>query len=540
MRTLRILVTVGTALLLGGDPAISPAAASPAAASPATASPATASPATASPATASPLAWHTCRTGPDDDAGAALDAAGARCAELAVPLDYSRPHGRSITIALSRLAATDPAHRRGALVPNPGGPGDPALDLVVELAQVAPALAARYDLIGMDPRFVGRSTPLTCRWDTGLSMRAAPTRRTFAETTARARELAAGCVRGNEDLLPHASTRNTARDLDQVRAALGEPKLSYLGWSAGSYLGAVYTQLFPGRVDRFVLDSAVDPDAYGPGVTRVMGAATEAALRNWAGWAATRDATYHLGASRAAVLATVTRVNRSAASRPLRVGRFTVDSQLLPLLLFLPIRFDTDEDYAGIAADVRVLADAAEGRPVTPTPGLLANLTTATTTGTGDGTFLLCADRAAPRDPETYYRDIRAHRASEPLFGPLTRNVTPCAFWPTAPTEAPTRIHNTMPVLIVGATGDPRTPYPGQLALHRALAGSRMVTLDNAYRHLVYGLEDNACVDGAVNRYLLDGVLPAADLTCPRVSAEHGQHPAVAVLAPRGRAGRRP
>lgn len=348
MRTIRLAATVGTALLVAGGPAVSPAAASPPTAT---------------------LAWHTCSTGPDDADGAALDAAGAQCAEVAVPLDYSRPRGRTITIALSRLAATDPAHRRGALIPNPGGPGDPALTLGVELAQAAPALAAHYDLIGMDPRFVGRSTPLSCQWDTGLSMRGAgPTRQTFAETTVRARGLAAGCVRGNEDLLPYASTRNAARDMDQVRAALGEPTLSYLGWSAGSYLGAVYTQLFPGRVDRFVLDSAVDPDTYGPGVTRAMGAPTEAALRNWAGWAATRDATYHLGATREAVLATVDRVRRASEARPLRVGEFAVDSQLLPELLFLPIRFDTDADYAGIAADVRVLADAADGRPVTPSP----------------------------------------------------------------------------------------------------------------------------------------------------------------------------
>ncbi|MGY0233312.1 alpha/beta hydrolase [Longispora urticae] len=501
MRTLRIAVAVGTALLVGVGPAVSPAAAGP----------------PGGPATGAPLTWHTCVTGPDDESGAALEAAGASCAELAVPLDYSRPYGRTISVALSRIPATDPAHRRGVLLPNPGGPGDPALDLVVELAEVAPDLAARYDLVGMDPRFVGRSTPLKCQWDTGHSMRGAgPNRQTFAATATRARELAAGCVRGNEDLLAHASTRNTARDMDRVRAALGEPKVSYLGWSGGSYLGAVYTQLFPGRVDRFVLDSAVDPDAYGPGVTRAMGAATEAALRNWAGWAAGRDATYHLGATRDAVLGTVARVHRAATARPLRVGEFTVDSQLLPLLLFLPIRFDTDEDYAGIAADVRVLADAADGRTVTPGPGLLRHLTLVTAPGTGDGTFLLCADRAASRDPETYYRDIQAHRATEPLFGPLTRNITPCAYWPTAPTEAPTRIRNTVPALIVGASGDPRTPYPGQLAMHRALAGSRMVTLDNAYRHLVFGAEGNACVEGAVNGYLLDGVLPATDLTCSR------------------------
>ncbi|MEV0651022.1 alpha/beta hydrolase [Phytomonospora sp. NPDC050363] len=498
MRTRRIAAALGAALLVGTIPA----------------------PATADP-TVTPLNWHSCSTGPGDEIGAALDAAGARCAELTVPLDYSRPRGRTIDIAVSRLPATDPAARRGALALNPGGPGDPALDLVLELAEISPEVAARYDLIGMDPRFVGRSSPLSCDWETGLSMRGAgPTWQTFAEGATRARELAAGCVEGNEALLPHATTRNTARDLDRVRAALGEPKLSYVGWSGGSYLGAVYTQMFPERVDRFVLDSAVDPEVYGPRVTRAMGEATEAALRNWACWAAERDATYHLGTTRDAVLATVERVRRAAEERLLRVGDHLVDARLLPVLLFLPIRFDTEEDLAGIAADVRVLADAADGRRVTPTPGLETHLRMATTpNGIGDGTLFLCADRAAPRDPETYYRDIRAHRSSEPLFGPLTRNITPCAFWPTAPVEAPTRIDNAVPALIVGASGDPRTPRAGQLAMHQALSGSRMITLDDAHRHLVYGVEGNPCVDGAVNRYLLDGVLPAADLTCTRVSA---------------------
>ena len=184
-------------------------------------------------------------------------------------------------------------------------------------------------------------------------------------------------------------------------------------------------------------------------------------------------------------------------------------------LLFLPIRDDSDDSYAGIAADVRVLADAASGKTVEPTPTLAANLASNATPGR-DGTFILCADRAAPRDPDVYFRDIQAHRADEPIFGPLTRNITLCAFWPTAPIEPPTRIHNGVPALIVGATGDPRTPYPGQLAMHGDLTGSRMVTLEGAFRHIVYGVDDVPCVTGTVNAYLLGGVLPTSDVACRR------------------------
>jgi pimeloyl-ACP methyl ester carboxylesterase len=443
--------------------------------------------------------WHSCRTGPDDQVGAAMDAAGSQCTEVRVPLDYRHPHGRTIAIAVSRLPARDPAHRRGTLMFNPGGPGDPAFGLSVQVAAGAPDLAAAYDLVDMDPRFVGRSEPLNCP---GVSLRGAgPTRQTFEESVAFARSRVPGCV------APYASTRNTARDMDAVRAALGVPRLSYVGWSYGSYLGAVYMQMFPDRVDRFVLDSAVDPDAYGPRLTRTMGPATEAALRHWAAWASARDATYHLGRTVAAVLATV---HRAAAGVPYRVGQYTVDSHLFPLLLFIPIR--AESFYPSLAEDVGVLARAANGETVAPTPSLAANLSDPSP----DGTFIFCADRAAPRDPDVYYRDIQAHRADEPIFGALTRNITPCAFWPTAPVEPPTRVRNGVPALIVGATGDPRTPYPGQLAMHHDLTGSRMVTLEGAFEHIVYGVDDVPCVTDTVNAYLLGGPLPAADVVCRR------------------------
>ncbi|GIJ46941.1 alpha/beta hydrolase [Virgisporangium aliadipatigenens] len=441
------------------------------------------------------IAWHACATGADDEIGTALDAAGARCGDLAVPLDFRRPRGRTITVALARIPATDRAQRRGALMVNPGGPGDAALGLALEVARSAPPIAAKYDLIGMDPRFVGRSSPLPCAWRDGFAMRSAGAdRRAFEEGVAGVRDRATECAGVDPELLRHASTRETARDMDAVRAALGEPKLSYVGWSYGGYLGAVYTQLFPRRVDRFVLDSATGPDGAD---FRAMGAPTEEALRHWAAWAAARDDTYRLGATTEAVMSTV---DGLFAAPP-------IDAHLLPLVFFLPLRFEAEDTYATLANDVRAFTQGSHEVPESLAPLL------GPAQGT-DGMPTFCADRAVSRDPETYWRDIEAHRADEPHFGPLTRNLDACAFWPVRPVERLTRLGNAAPVLMVGSTGDPRTPYPGQLATHRALKGSRLVTLEGAYNHTVFGIVDNACVDDTVLAYLLGGALPAANVTC--------------------------
>ncbi|GLK14186.1 alpha/beta hydrolase [Streptosporangium carneum] len=466
------------------------------------------------------IAWHRCQTGPDDATGKELDEAKAQCAEVVVPLDYSRPGGRTIKVAISRLKATDPGRRRGALLYNPGGPGVPATYLVLQVKRVAPTVAARYDLIGMDPRFVGHSTPLNCDWPSVAVGSAGPDRRSFDRTAELAKDLASRCA-AHRDVLPHASTRNTARDMDVIRAALGETKLSYLGSSYGTYLGEVYLQLFPRRADRVVLDSAIDPDRFGPDSARTQGPALAGVLRNWASWAARHHDRYDLGATAAQVLATVNRINQAVNRGPLRVGDHRLDSRLLPLILFNVTGGDSDEAYGSFAADIRVLRDAARGVKVTPTPVLdqvLAGFASPDADGTSSvQNAIMCADRAASRDPEAYYRDIQAHRADEPLFGPLIRNLTPCSFWPASPAEPPTKVRNAVPVLMVGATGDPGVPYADQLAAHRALTGSRMVTLRGAFRHTVYGglfAPRNTCVDDAVNGYLVDGVLPAEDATC--------------------------
>ncbi|GAA0613671.1 alpha/beta hydrolase [Kutzneria viridogrisea] len=476
------------------------------------------------------IAWHDCRTGPEDEVGAQLAAVGARCGELTVPLDYGDPGGRTISVAVARRAATDAGHRRGTLVVNTGGPG-PSLDGVPLLVrgeppafpQGSPAVAAQYDLVGIDPRFFGRSTPLECGWPTGLYLHSAQlssaTRQDFDRGVATARDLAARCA-GHRDELPHGSTRAIARDLDVVRAALGEQRISYLGWSYGSYLGAVYLQLFPDHADRIVLDSAIAPEAYGPALTRETAPADAAALRDWAGWAADHHQQYGLGETTDGVLAAVDQIYRAATRHPLQVGSHQVDASMIPGLLLTVD--DSEASYAEFSAQVRVLREAARGLAVTPTPDLEQKLAlyndpgVSAAFGFSAATANRCADRAAPRDPETYFRDIQAHLAAEPLYGALARQITPCAFWPTLPAEAPTRIGNSHPALIVGASGDPVTPRPGQQAMHQALTGSRMVTLDHAFRHGVYLSGASGCVDTTVDRYLLRGVLPSTDIACSR------------------------
>ncbi|WP_370949561.1 alpha/beta hydrolase [Amycolatopsis sp. cg5] len=446
------------------------------------------------------IEWHDCQD-------ARLAAAGARCGEIRVPLDHKGD--RTISVAVARRPAT--GHKRGSLLVNNGGPG-PSLDAVL----LDGPLAGQHDLVAIDPRFFGRSTPLECGWSTGDYLRSAqfasPDRRAFDESVAAAKKLAARCE-PYRDLLPHGSTRNIARDLDAVRAALGEPRISYLGWSYGGYLGAVYLEMFPSRVDRVVLDSPVGPDAYGPALTRETGKVDAAALADWARWAAVHNG--QLGATTAEVLSTVDDI---AARTPFQVGEYRVDAAMLPGLLLTAV--DTDAFYAELTAQVRVLRDAARGLAVTPTPEqaerfeLYRSQEVSAEFGFSAGVANRCADRAASRDPETYWRDMEKHRAAEPFFGSLARQITPCAFWPASPAEPPTRVDVAHPALVVGATGDPAAPYPGQQAMHAAIHGSRMVTLDGAFRHGVYRSEGTNCVSEIVERYLLDGVLPAGDVKC--------------------------
>lgn len=463
------------------------------------------------------VAWHPCALGPTDAEGVALDEAGIECGDVAVPLDYSRPHGRSITIAIALSRGADTAHRIGSMIINLGGPGNPVRGVVPDARAALGGTGERYDLIGMDPRFAGRSTPIDCGWSRHWLPRSAGADRAgFDAMVSLTRDLAGACGRAAGPLLPHASTANMARDMDRIRAALGEPKLSYLGYSQGSYLGAVYLQLFPGRADRIVLDSAIDPALSGTRVLRNAAPGREAQLREWASWAAARDAEYHLGTTAETVLATVRRVYASAARRPLPVGRYAVDDTILPALIVTPLVDDTSNGE--LADTVEVLVRAADGEPATPTEEMsatLASLVDGADSATHSAqTAILCGDAAVSRDPNVYWRDVQVHRPTSPLFEPLSRTITPCAAWPNAPAEPAVQVRNNVPALIVQAEKDVNSQLPGAQAMHQALIGSRMIVLDDARTHGVYLFRGAACVDDTVNAYLASGVLPAKDLTC--------------------------
>ncbi|NUQ97772.1 MAG: alpha/beta fold hydrolase [Streptomyces sp.] len=471
------------------------------------------------------LTWKSCLLGPDDATGKELEQAGAQCADVTVPLDYDDPGGRTTTVAISRIRATDKSRRVGALLLNSGGPGGQTIGDPPWVRSAMRQVGARYDVVGVDPRFVGRSTPLDCHWPTGSFVRGPGNDHAgFDRSTALAAELARRCRTYEGDVLPYVTTRNTARDMDVIRAALGERRISYLGYSYGSYLGEVYATMFPGRTDRVVLDGVIAPERYGPRLLRGTETANRHALKDWAAWAAARDDAYGLGRTQNAVLAVLDRIQATAAGSPLRIGGHRVDEQMVPVVVFNGLSQDNDSAYGDFAQAVRDMRRAADGGSVTPTPWLadtLDFLLTGSSSSYGSvQTAILCGDVAAPRDPGTYWRQIQLARKQDPLFGPVTNNIGPCAFW-DPPREHPTTIRADLPALLVNATGDPRTTYDGALTVRRAWPSSRLVTLRGADQHAVYGVFGSTCADTAVNAYLATGRLQTADITCERPFKAH-------------------
>ncbi|MFC3384092.1 alpha/beta fold hydrolase [Couchioplanes azureus] len=465
--------------------------------------------------------WKSCRRGADDADGRALDEAGVQCGDVQVPLDYRRPQGRTITVAVARSEATDKDHYAGPLMINLGGPANPVLPRVPDARQAMGETGARFDIIGMDIRFSGRSTPIDCGWPASwLPRSAGADRESFQQMVTMSKDLASRCVRAHADLLPYASAENAARDMDIVRAVLGAPKLSFLGYSQGSYLGAQYITQFPQRAGRIVLDSAIDPNHPGVAILRDRTATAhrEPALREWAGWASARDAGLHLGSTTEQVLATVNKSYLAAARTPLRVGPYLVDDTVIPGVIANLLVDDSEESALELAATVRVLAQATDLGSAEPTPALAetlaGQLTGRDSAQRSAATAMLCGDSPASRNVERYWHDVERARVGAPLFGPLGSNITPCAFWPKLPQAGSPRIHSRVPALIVQAAGDINATLEMGQAMHRALARSRMITLSGVRDHGVYLFRGSTCVDAAVNAYLASGNLPPADLTC--------------------------
>lgn len=476
-------------------------------------------------------AWHRC--------DASMPAA-FQCATVKVPLDYGRPEGKTIKVAVSRLKTSVPAKHHGALLFNPGGPGGEGLDMPVLAKEMLPKnVREQYDLIGFDPRGVGHSSPVSCGLTTTEQNPEHPYHAgTFNRDVKWAKTVADKCRTKNGDTLPYITTRNTARDMDVIRAVLGEKKLSYLGYSYGTYLGAVYAQMFPARTDRFVLDSAIDPARVWRGMIQVWAEGTEPAFTRWTKWTARHDRTYKLGNTPAKVKKAFWDLIARADHRPVDDGsgvKLTGDD----IRATLRAQFFSPKQAAETVADLK---KAARGHAVShgsstaggqsPRPGIRSAQPPA---DNGSAAFwtVVCGDTPAwSHDPEQYRRDAIRDKAKYPLYGDFGSNITPCAFWGGA-AEPATTIDTNAGILTVQNQWDSQTPLTSGLGMHRALKGSRMVYVEGGEGHGVYSGNPRLCADRTVNSYLATGKLPVRDVTC---EASAGTNPGIAqdiVPAPR-------
>ncbi|MFE7131436.1 alpha/beta hydrolase [Streptomyces sp. NPDC057638] len=426
------------------------------------------------------------------------------CAILTVPLDYTKPQGRTIEVAVSRIKAGDPAKRRGVLLFNPGGPGGPGIGMPLEMAGLPASVKERYDFIGFDPRGIGQSTPVSC-YQTRPDLQWPRSHRTFDANVTWAKSVAQKCQRSQREVLRHITTRNTARDMDTLRAALGEKKISYFGVSYGTALGAVYTQMFPKRADRVVLDSAVDPAQMWRATFQEWGPQAEPAFRRWAAWAAERHATYGLGDTPRKVTRTFYDLVAQADRKPFAWGTKTYDGAGIRAAV-RPYIFLLKEGSAAVA-DLR---KAAAGKPSQGVPVFDDMMTDNSMASLWS---VLCGDANWPRDVEKYRADSVRDQARYPLFGDHSSGITPCAFW-EKPVEPVTKIDNKVPALIVQNEWDSQTPLSTAQAMHRAMKGSAFLTIEEGEGHGVLGYQTNACAEKIAASYLTTGKLPGGTVTC--------------------------
>jgi pimeloyl-ACP methyl ester carboxylesterase len=467
-----------------------------------TAAPAQAGTPRAVPAPAAGLAWKKCGT-------AAYPT--LQCASLKVPLDHADPRGRQITLALSRVPHTAKTYQ-GPLLVNPGGPGGSGLTLAGFVASSLPkAVAAQYDVIGFDPRGVGRSEPaLDCAPGHFAPVRPDSVPGTPAVEAAnlrRAKSFADACGRKYADVLPHIDTVAAARDVDRIRRALGAERISYFGYSYGTYLGAVYARLYPQRVRRAVLDSVVDPTGVWYENNLIQDRAFNDRHRAFLAWVARHDRTYRLGTDPEKVETAWYAMRAALARKPAggTVGAAELEDTFLPggyyhgywphlAEAFAAYVNDKDTEPLVAAYEEFGAADAADDNTYSVY------------------TSVQCRDARWPRDWRRWRADNWAVHAKAPF---MTWNNAwynaPCAFWPVR-SERPVRVASDRlpPVLLFQATGDAATPYRGGARLHRLLRGSSLVVEDGGGNHGIT-LSGNACLDRHLAAYLTDGTVPRGD-----------------------------
>jgi len=449
------------------------------------------------------------------------------CADLTVPLDYDDPdpaapvaaggpEDETIEVAFFRIPATDPDERIGSLLVNPGGPGASGVDFVANNGFFFPdELRAHFDIVGFDPRGTGDTEPIECvrSLDEVLGFDYSPDSPDERESLeAGVEEFTRRCEERHGDLLDHISTQDTVRDLDRFREASGEEQLSFLGFSYGTYIGAVYAHFFPDRVRAFALDAAVDPELSSLEVNLEQAAGFERSLNVFLDDCATDPscAFYNGGDPHGAYDALAAAIDAD----PLEAG----GRRLGPNELDLGVANVLYSGEAGWTDLADALAAAAAGDPE---PMLVQTDTYTERNDDGsDGGILQpfwaigCLDGESIGEPADYPALEEQFRAAAPRFGiTFLYSALVCSLWPAEPVPSPNPLDasGAAPILVIGTTGDPATPYQWAESLADVLSSGVLLTAEGE-QHVAYF--SNVCAADIIDRYLVDLEVPAEGTRC--------------------------
>jgi pimeloyl-ACP methyl ester carboxylesterase len=439
------------------------------------------------------------------------------CRKLAVPLDYSNPKGRQISLAIIRAPATDPKRRIGSVLMSPGGPGESGVQFLRHNADLLGHLNQRLDLVSWDPRGVGESTPFTCldglHLDAYLAIDAVlddPQEK--ADFIQANRDFAAGCKRRSGYLLAFMDSETMARDLDSVREAVGDRKLTYLGFSYGTFVGAWYAHLFPTRVRALAFDGVVDPDATGGAdpIGQVEGFQSnldaffaDCKSRSSCAYGRSGDPQQKLAAAVARLDVAPLPVGSRQLTRSLAlygVSGALYDESSWP---------DLDDALTALdGGDGSKLLDLADFENERNPDGTYSNLVNGAALATN------CLDSEVPADIAEYDRLGPELARASPLFGPWSQyEALQCAYWPVGPKNQAVRltISGTPPILLVGGTNDPATPYADAVAASKEIPNSVLLTREGN-GHTSYF--SSTCAQYTEDRYLVDLAVPSENTVC--------------------------
>jgi pimeloyl-ACP methyl ester carboxylesterase len=448
---------------------------------------------------------------------------GYQCATAWVPLDYRHPHGTKIRLGMTRKLATDPAHRNAWLFINPGGPGGNTDAAVRAFGTSGPAkLRARFNIIGVDPRGVGRSEPVACESQAMYQQawsqaRSRATAGSFRRALVQGKQFADACGRASAKLLPFIGTENVARDMNLIRQAVGAKKMNYFGISYGTYIGTVYANLFPNKVRVMALDGAYNPVTYALQPYKydteqfVYAESALNRLFDWCGKNPTECA-FGDGNPRAAFVKLQNSLDANPVLGP--NGTFVANGATLT--------FNTVFALDGGLAAWPVIAQELLAAQQTRSGQLLLGALPAQ--GIAANASVECADRRFPESKTLLRAELAKESADAPLIGPALAYAVPnydqahataCTQWPVhsqsrylGPFDAPTA----PPILVVGTTGDPDTPYPDAVSLAHILRSGRLLTFQGQ-GHTGY-LNSKHCISNYETTYLVTGKLPPKGTVC--------------------------